>query len=98
MNIHIVGLPVRHKIMVSAEEDIAGLVGYTPNIEQPEPVLLALRTLYALVPSLCNMIAFFIALAYPISGDLHQEIRRAIARRQNGETVVNPLQPSQSLS
>ena len=31
VNIHIVGLPVRHKIMVSAEEDIAGLVGYTPD-------------------------------------------------------------------
>jgi len=83
---------------IGAGLSILGLAGYTPNIEQPEPVLLALRTLYALVPSLCNMIAFFIALAYPISGDLHQEIRRAIERRQNGETVVNPLQPSQSLS
>lgn len=38
------------------------------------------------------------ALGYPISGELHQEIRRAIAQRQNGEPVANPLKPSQVLS
>ena len=83
---------------IGAGLSILGLAGYTPNAEQPESVLLALRTLYALVPSLCNMIAIIIALAYPISGDLHQEIRRAIVQRQNGQPVVNPLEPSQSLS
>ena len=31
VNIHIVGLPVRHKIMISADEDIAGLVGTYPE-------------------------------------------------------------------
>jgi GPH family glycoside/pentoside/hexuronide:cation symporter len=76
---------------------VLGLAGYTPNAEQSESVVLALRVLYALVPSICNLIAIFIALAYPISGNLHQEIRQAIVQRQSGRPVVNPLEPSQSL-
>ena len=77
---------------------ILGLAGYVPNAEQPESVLLALRTLYALVPSLCNLAAFLIALAYPISADIHQEIRLAIEKRQNGEAFTNPLQPAKAVS
>jgi GPH family glycoside/pentoside/hexuronide:cation symporter len=76
---------------------VLGLAGYTPNAEQSESVVLALRVLYALVPSICNLIAILIALAYPISGNLHQEIRQAIVQRQSGRPVVNPLEPSQSL-
>jgi GPH family glycoside/pentoside/hexuronide:cation symporter len=75
---------------------VLGLAGYTPNAEQSESVVLALRVLYALVPSVCNLIAILIALAYPISGNLHREIRQAIVERQNGRPVVNPLEPSQS--
>ena len=70
------------------------MAGYVPNAEQPETVLLALRTLYALVPSLCNIAAFFIALAYPISGDRHREIRDAIEQRKKGKPFVNPLKPA----
>lgn len=77
---------------------ILGLAGYVPNAEQPESVLLALRTLYALVPSLCNLAAFLIALAYPISADIHREIRLAIEKRQNGEVFTNPLQPAKAVS
>jgi len=77
---------------------ILGWVGYRPNTEQSEQVLLALRTLYALVPSLCNIIGFFIALAYPISGSIHKDIRTAIAQRHNGRPVANPLRPDQTLA
>jgi len=83
---------------VGAGLSILGWVGYTPNTEQSEPVLLALRILYALVPSLCNVLAFFIALAYPISGSIHRDIRTAIARRQKGIPVSNPLKPDQLLA
>jgi len=31
INIHIAGLPVRHKIMINAEEDTASLIGYFPE-------------------------------------------------------------------
>jgi len=82
---------------VGAGLSILGLVGYTPNAEQSAQVLLALRTLYALVPSLCNVIAFFIALAYPISGSIHKDIRTAIAQRQKGQPVTNPLKQVQPL-
>jgi GPH family glycoside/pentoside/hexuronide:cation symporter len=75
---------------------ILGLAGYVPNAEQPESVVTALRTLYALVPSLCNIAAFFIALAYPISGDIHREIRQAIDQRRNGQSFSNPLQPAEA--
>ena len=64
---------------VGAGLSILGMVGYTPNVEQTAQVQFTLRTLYALVPSVCNTIAFFIALAYPITGSMHREIRTAIA-------------------
>jgi len=75
-----------------------GLVGYTPNVEQSEQVRLALRILYALVPSLFNIIALFIALTYPISSSIHKDIRTAIAQRQKGLPVANPLKPAETLA
>ena len=75
---------------------ILGLAGYVPNSEQPESVVLALKSLYALVPSLCNLAAFLIALAYPISGELHHDIRQAIERREKGEPFDNPLEPART--
>ena len=83
---------------VGAGLAILGIVGYTPNVEQSGQVQLTLRTLYALVPSLCNIIAFFIALAYPISSSMHKDIRMAIAQQKKGRPVTNPLKPAQSLA
>jgi len=69
---------------VGAGLSILGLAGYIPNAEQPETVLLALRVLYALVPSVCNLVALAIAFAYPISGAAHQRILEATERRKKG--------------
>ena len=77
---------------------VLGLVGYTPNVEQSDQVVLTLKTLYALVPSICNIIAFGIALSYPISSGLHREIRSAISQRRQGQSVHNPLVPDQVLA
>jgi GPH family glycoside/pentoside/hexuronide:cation symporter len=77
---------------------ILGMAGYTPNAPQPQAVQTTLRVLYALVPSLCNIVAILIALAYPISSRIHADIREAIAKRQAGMSVANPLKPSQTLS
>jgi GPH family glycoside/pentoside/hexuronide:cation symporter len=82
---------------VGAGLSILGMAGYTPNVEQSAQVQLTLRTLYALVPSLCNIIAFVIALAYPISSSIHKDIRTAIAERKKGRAVINPLKPAQTL-
>jgi GPH family glycoside/pentoside/hexuronide:cation symporter len=76
---------------------ILGSAGYTPNQAQSEEVVLALRVLYALVPSLCNIVAFFIAIAYPISRDKHGLILAAIAARREGRTVIDPLRPQRVL-
>jgi len=75
-----------------------GMSGYTPNVEQSEQVQFMLRTLYALVPSVCNILAFAIAMAYPISSQVHKDIRDAIAQRQNGQPVLDPLNPAQTLA
>jgi GPH family glycoside/pentoside/hexuronide:cation symporter len=76
---------------------ILGLTGYEPNVAQAPGVVFALRVLYALVPCICNAIAFFVLLRYPISKGLHEEIRTAIDRRKQGESVVDPLCPERQL-
>jgi GPH family glycoside/pentoside/hexuronide:cation symporter len=76
---------------------VLGVSGYEPNIPQPEGVRFTLRVLYALVPSLFNLVAFFIALAYPIDGDLHQQIRAGVEARNRGEAVEDPLTPGRRI-
>ena len=82
---------------IGAGLSILGMVGYTPNLQQSAEVQMTLRVLYSLVPALCNMVAIVIACAYPISGRIHAEIRKAIAQRQAGLPATNPLKPSQTL-
>jgi len=78
---------------VGAGLALLGASGYVPNIQQSASVVFTLRVLYALVPCLCNAVAFVIALYYPISGDLQRAIRDAIARQAQGERVDDPLAP-----
>jgi GPH family glycoside/pentoside/hexuronide:cation symporter len=59
---------------------ILGAVGYQPGAEHPPEVIHALKSLYALVPSLCNAAAFAIALAFPISREKHARILEGIVR------------------
>jgi GPH family glycoside/pentoside/hexuronide:cation symporter len=70
---------------------LLGVSGYSPSVEQSEKVVFYLRVLYALVPSICNLIALAIALAYPISRTRHKAIRAAIQERQDGHAVTDPL-------
>jgi GPH family glycoside/pentoside/hexuronide:cation symporter len=76
---------------VGAGLSILGLAGYVPNAPQSDEVRLALRVLYALVPSLCNLAALAIALFYPISAPVHAAILEAVARRRRGEPWEDPL-------
>jgi len=77
---------------------LLGTVGYEPNVVQSEDVVFMLRVLYAGVPSLCNIVALLIALAYPISSRVHEEIRMAVEDRKQGRTVEDPLHPGRTLS
>jgi GPH family glycoside/pentoside/hexuronide:cation symporter len=83
-------------IGVGAGLSILGTAGYMPNVEQSEQVKLVLRTLYALVPCICNLIAILIALIYPISSKVHQNIRNAIDDRKKGIFVIDPMKPVSS--
>lgn len=73
---------------------VLGTAGYTPNVEQTEGVRLTLRILYALVPSVCNLVAIAIAFFYPISGPVHGRIREAIEQKRNGKWMDDPLKPA----
>jgi glycoside/pentoside/hexuronide:cation symporter, GPH family len=77
---------------------ILGLLEYQPNASQSPQVLLALRTMYALVPCICNIVAFFIAWKYPINSEVHKRILRAINEKREGGTVYDPLHPEIKVS
>jgi GPH family glycoside/pentoside/hexuronide:cation symporter len=83
---------------VGAGLSILGLAGYTPNVEQTAQVQLTLRILYALVPSVCNILAFIIVLAYPISSRVHTQIRAAVAERKAGQAVADPLKSDRMIA
>ena len=71
--------------------------GYTPNVEQTEGVKMTLRVLYALIPSLFNLLGLMIAFFYPIHTVAHREILAAIQKRRAGEKVQDPLKPERIL-
>ncbi len=77
---------------------ILSYTGYKPNVEQTETVRMTLRVLYALIPSLFNLLGLGIALFYPIHAKAHQEILAAIQKRRAGETVRDPLKPERVLA
>lgn len=76
---------------VGAGLTILGASGYIPNIEQTEQVQFTLRVLYALVPSLCNLLALGVALLYPVSQQMHGQILDGIRMRKEGHAVTDPL-------
>ena len=76
---------------------VLGAAGYTPNAAQTDTVRFTLRVLYALVPSVCNLLAIAIAVYYPISGEIHGRIRAAIDRKKAGHVVADPLKPAETI-
>jgi GPH family glycoside/pentoside/hexuronide:cation symporter len=77
---------------------ILSYAGYVPNVEQTEAVKTTLRVLYALVPSLFNLLGLAIAMLYPIHTKAHQEILGAIQKRRAGGNVRDPLKPERVLA
>ncbi len=76
---------------VGAGLTILGAAGYVAGQAQPPEVIQALKILYALVPSVCNAVAFAIALAFPISPAAHQRILDSIALLKQGKPAPDPL-------
>ena len=71
---------------------ILGAVGYVPNAAQPEAVVLTLKILYALVPSLFNLLGLWVAWHYPINKAAHEKILAAVRARRAGERYADPLE------
>ena len=71
---------------------ILGAVGYVPNAAQPEAVVLTLKILYALVPSLFNLLGLWVAWHYPIDKVAHEKILEAVRARRAGERYADPLE------
>jgi GPH family glycoside/pentoside/hexuronide:cation symporter len=76
---------------VGAGLTLLGMAGYVPGSEQPPAVIQALKVLYALVPSICNAVAFAVALTFPISQPVHQRILEGIALLKQGREAPDPL-------
>jgi GPH family glycoside/pentoside/hexuronide:cation symporter len=77
---------------------ILDFLGYVPGQEQNPDVVLALRVLYCLVPSLCSFGAVLIALAYPLSRERHQEVLASIKLRHQGKPAPDPLEQGHVLT
>jgi glycoside/pentoside/hexuronide:cation symporter, GPH family len=60
-------------------------VGYVPNEDQPQRVVLGIKVLYCIVPAVCHLAALLLFQRFPITPEVHAQIRaeldaRALAR------------------
>ncbi len=60
------------------------LTGYEAGVTQNSATLLALRVMYAAVPSIANFIAIAVAWRYSIDRVEHERIRAEIDQRRAG--------------
>ena len=72
---------------------LLGLAGYVPNAEQPDSARIALRLLYAGVPSLCNLVAIGVACRYPISRRAHRALREQIDAGETSAAAGEQIDP-----
>lgn len=70
---------------------LLGYAGYEPNVEQGEAVVFSLKLLYGLVPCVCNVVAFAVALSYPISEEKHRHIRSLVETAGQQSPRKDPL-------
>jgi GPH family glycoside/pentoside/hexuronide:cation symporter len=70
---------------------ILAAYGYQPNVEQTQQVQDVIRAIFGLAPAATSVIAFFIALRFPIDQPMHQRIWEGIRAHQRGEAALDPL-------
>ena len=63
---------------------ILGLVGYSVarNVTNGPTELMWLGILYAIVPTLMFVVAFYLCVTWPLNAKLHQRLERLVARKQ----------------
>ncbi|MCP4577117.1 MAG: hypothetical protein GY846_12620 [Deltaproteobacteria bacterium] len=71
---------------------VLGAVGYDPSMTSLSPdSVLTIRILFALVPIGFHVVVFVIILRYPISRQVHQDIRNSIQEHQQGREAQDPI-------
>ena len=70
---------------------ILAWAGYVPNEVQSENVVFAIRAMIGLFPVAFNLVAIMILLRYPISREIHEQIRIGINEHGRGEEATDPL-------
>ncbi len=70
---------------------ILATYGYTPNVPQTETVQTVIRAIFGLAPATTSIIAFVIALRFPIDKRIHEQIWEGIRAHQRGEHALDPL-------
>ncbi len=70
---------------------ILATYGYVPNVPQSETVQTVIRAIFGLAPATTSIVAFVIALRFPISQQIHERIWWGIRAHQRGEPAVDPL-------
>ena len=65
-------------------------LGYVPSQEQTPQVVFAMRVIF-LVPAAINLLAWMIALRFPLTESIHREILAGIAAQRRGESARDPL-------
>ena len=56
-------------------------IGYVPNVEQSESVILGMKFLYCLLPGVCHLAAVLIFQRFPITPEVHARIRAQLDSR-----------------
>ena len=70
---------------------VLGGLGYVPNQPQSPEVRLAIASLIGFVPAVFSVIAFFVALRFPITERSHRAILDGVERHRRGEAATDPL-------
>jgi GPH family glycoside/pentoside/hexuronide:cation symporter len=70
---------------------VLGALGYVPNQPQSPEVRLAIASLIGVVPAIFSVVAFFVALRFPVTERSHRAMRAGIERHRRGEPALDPL-------
>ena len=60
-------------------------IGYKPNVEQTEQVKFGIKFLYSILPAAFHLIAVLIFQKFPITQEVHAEIRAQLEARRAAE-------------
>jgi GPH family glycoside/pentoside/hexuronide:cation symporter len=65
-------------------------IGYVPNVEQTPAVIAGMKFLYCLLPAVCHLVAVLVFLRFPITPEVHAEIRAKLDARAAGAEARDP--------